>query len=264
MKSRRAIISNLCIAFNKDKSTPEIDLYARKTFQQFAKYLGDFFRFSRINKENLSEYLSFKGLENIDKALSLNRGVIVVTMHLGNWELGGIALAMKGYPVSAVALSHEQRKVNGLFIKQREEKGIKVIPLGLATRKCIQALKNKEILGLVGDRDIYSHGLKVKFFNKETTIPKGPVILSLKMAAPIVMVFCIRQPNDRFVMYLEKPIFIEGKKDYNDNDIEKLSGRIVKIMENYILKYPDQWVLFHRVWPKTSEVRSQKSEVRRK
>ncbi|NOX97639.1 MAG: hypothetical protein GXO98_06250 [Nitrospirae bacterium] len=246
-ESRETIESNLKQVLG-EKEEKEIKRKTRKVFQNFAKYVVDFSRFCRINQKNLEKFITIEGMENLKRAFAARKGVIALTAHLGNWELGGATLAISGYPINAVALDHEETSVNRLFVRQRTKKGVKVIPFGMAASRCYRALHRNEMVALLGDWDIKSQGIETRFLGRLTTLPRGPAVLSLKTGAAILPGFTIRQEDDRFKLFLEKPIFPEstGRKE---EDINKLSAQVNKVMENYIRSYPEQWFLFHKVWP---------------
>ncbi len=246
-RSRRTIEDNLKQVLGKEMER-EIKRKTRKVFQNFAKYVVDFSRFRRINRNNLENFITIEGMENLQRSFVAKKGVIALTAHLGNWELGGVTLAILGYPVNAVALSHEEVPVNRLFVQQRTSKGVKVIPFGMAAKRCYQALRRNEMVALLGDWDIKSQGVKVPFFGKMTTLPRGPAILSLKTGAAILPGFTIRQKDNCFKLFLEKPIFPEST-GHKEEDVERLSNQVNKILESYIRRYPEQWFLFHKVWP---------------
>ncbi|MCM8763698.1 MAG: lysophospholipid acyltransferase family protein, partial [Candidatus Omnitrophica bacterium] len=158
-RERKALRHNLKIIGIKEK---DIDEYSRQVFRNFAKNLVDFFRFGLIDKRFLREKVRIVGLENMDNAFKRGKGILGLTAHLGNWELGGIIMAQKGYPVNAVAWEHNDPRINKIFIYQRQRKGIKVIPLGIALRRCFEALKNNEMVAMLGDRDFSPHGNKTE------------------------------------------------------------------------------------------------------
>ncbi len=253
--NRKAIEDNLKQVLGTG-SEKEITGKARKVFHNFAKYIVDFSRFRRINRSNLGNFITIEGMENLRRAFTAGKGVIALTAHLGNWELGGITLAILGYPMNAVALNHEEVSVNRLFVQQRTSKGVKVIPFGMAAKKCLQALRRNEMVALLGDWDIKSQGIRLPFLGKLTTLPRGPAVLSLKTGAVILPGFTIRQRDDRFKLFLEEPIFPESTGD-KEKDVEKLSNQIREVLERYIRRYPEQWFLFHRVWQEKTGDRKQ-------
>ena len=158
-----------------------------------------------------------------------------------------MVVALSGYPFWVVALPHKEKKVNDFFNYQRESKGIKVIPLGKAARKSIEVLKDNGLLVLAADRDFAGNGAVMQFFGRPAIFPQGPVALSLKTGAVIVPAFMLRNHDETFTLSIEKPIeFLPtGNKE---SDMKELMKLYIKIFEEYIRKYPDQWYMFKRFW----------------
>lgn len=247
-ETRRIVGDNLGQALGEEIDRREIDHKVQKVFRNFTKYVVDFSRFRWISKKNLEKFITVEGIENVEEAFSSGKGVIGLTAHLGNWELGGATLALLGYPVNAVALPHAEAPVNRLFVRQRTRKGVKVISFGSAARRCYQALRQGEMVALLGDWDISSQGIQVPFFEKLTTLPKGPATFAIKTGCYILPGFTIRQEDNRFKLFFEKPFVAENTGD-KESDLKTVSQRVAKVLEKYIRRYSDQWFMFHRMWP---------------
>lgn len=250
---RNAVWENLKVIF-PDKPDKEIRSIRRRMFRNFAKYLVDFFRFAKVDAEYIRKNVKIENIHYFDEALKKGKGVIVITAHLGNWELGGVVISLSGYPFWVVALSHKNKKVNDFFISQRQSKGIQVIPLGSAARQCFQLLKENKMVALVGDRDFTEKGIKVDFFGRKTFLPLGPAYFSMKTQAPIITGFMLRNPDDTFTLTINKPIEtdVKAKSAKTPEDKEEGLLKIIDtykvIMEDYIRRYPDQWYMFRRFW----------------
>lgn len=245
-KDRQVVKENLKAIF-PEKSDREIRRLRIRMFRNFAKYLVDFFRFAKLDVEYIKRNIKVENIHYIDTALSGSKGVIALTAHLGNWELGGVVIALLGYPFWAVALPHKYKKVDKFFNFQRQRKGMKVIPLGKAVRMCLNLLKENKIVGLVGDRDFTEKGQVVNFFGRPTFFPEGPAAFSLKTGAVIVPGFMVRNKDDSFTLKLEKPLGFVPTYDKN-KDLKNLINRYKIIIEDYIRRYPDQWYMFRRFW----------------
>lgn len=245
-RDRLAVINNLKVILGT-KDEKLVTPVAKKVFINFAKYLVDFLRFSVFDKEYVAKFIKIEGRENMDEGFKRGKGVIALTAHIGNWELAGAATALLGYPVNAVALSHKHKKVTELFIKQREKTEVRVIPLGVAVRRCFTALWNNELIGLLGDRDFTGGGIVVEFLGKQVRMPKGPAMFSLKTGAAIIPTFMIRQPDDSYKMFYEKPIEYAPAGN-NEEDIKALTKKIVEVIEHFIRRYPEQWFMFREFW----------------
>jgi lauroyl/myristoyl acyltransferase len=109
-KDRANVTANL-VAIFPDKSLKEIKSIRLVLFRNFAKYLVDFFRFPLLNKENINKIIRVENLNFVDESLSKGNGVITLTAHIGNWELGGITMALLGYSIGVVALPHRHKRV---------------------------------------------------------------------------------------------------------------------------------------------------------
>lgn len=246
-KDRDAVLQNLSILLKKDMD--ECRLLARKVFRNFGLYLVDFFRIGRLNKEIIKKKVELVGIENLEEVLQKGKGIIALTGHIGNWEMGGVVVAIMGYNISAVALNHKYKDINNFFIRQRERRGLKVIQMKSMMRACITALLEKRILALLGDRDFTRSGIILDFFGIPTSIPKGPAILSLKTGSPIVPSFFVRVDRYNYRLIFDKPIEVQNKPGVEESEIIKEATKsLVVVMENYIKEYVEQWLLFRRFW----------------
>lgn len=246
LADRQIARDNLKVIF-PGKSNREIKRIRIKMFRNFAKYLVDFFRFSKLDIDYIKRNIKVEDIHYLDEALSEGKGVIVVTAHLGNWELGGVIIALLGYPFWVVALPHKYKKVNDFFNFQRESKGVKVIPLGKAVRQSLEVLGKNGALALVGDRDFSEKGIVLDFFGRPAIFPQGPAALSLKTGAKIVVGFMLRSEDDTFTLKFEKPLEFTPTGD-KDNDLTGLTAQYRNIFEDYIRRYPDQWYVFRKFW----------------
>ncbi len=245
-KDRQVVLDNLRAVLEIDDALM-LRRLAKDTFINFAKYLVDFFRFSKLDKKYIESNVKMIGKNNLDEALRRGRGVIALSAHIGNYELGGAIVALLGYPLNAVALDHKNKLVNNFFIKQRQTARMNVISMGAALKKCYECLTKGEMLALLGDRDFTNHGIHVKFFGRDSLIPKGPAALSLRTGASIVPTFIIRLPDDTFQFIFEKPIFYSATGD-SDSDVQRIIESCIKVIEEYVKRYPSQWFMFRRFW----------------
>lgn len=245
-KDRKYVKENLRVIF-PEKSNREIRRIRIRMARNFAKYLVDFFRFEKLDVEYIKKNIRIENVTYFDEAISKNKGVVVLSAHLGNWELGAVVVALLGYHFWVVALPHKEKKVNDFFNFQRESKGIKIIPLGKAARKSLDILRDNGLLALAGDRDFTGKGAIIDFFGKPAIFPEGPAALSLKTGASIVPGFMLRNPDDTFTLRIEKPLEFTSTGDKNE-DKKQLMKKYIKIFEQYIRQYPDQWYMFKRFW----------------
>lgn len=199
-----------------------------------------------MNKNAVIEQIvCYKGKENLDAALQRNKGLIVLTAHLGNWELGGIFFGSYGLKTNVLTLRDENPEIDTIRTWYREAYGVKTITVGdspLSTIEMIRALNNNEIIAMLIDR--YHTGLDsmtVNFFHKPTLFPKGPFVLSRLTGAPIIVAFVVKEKN-LYKGIIEGPFMVT-----QENEEYEILKKVVKILEDNIMMYSDQWYNFVRI-----------------
>ncbi len=247
VKDRKALIQNIKMVLKEKGSDKLCEFYAKRVFTNFAKYLVDFFRLSKLDKSYIEKFIDMEGRDYLDEALKKKKGAIIVSSHIGNWELAAAVVSYLGYPLHVIALDHTDKRVNNFFIKQRGSKGVGVISIGIALKKCFKVLKENEFLAILGDRDFSEKGERIKFFERETLIPKGPAVFSLRTGSPIIPTFMLRQKSNRFRLVFEKPISHQPT-DNEENDVKTLINSYISVIERYTRKHPDQWYVFRNIW----------------
>jgi Kdo2-lipid IVA lauroyltransferase/acyltransferase len=247
-RGRECVIGNLTRIHQKSGvvlSGRALRVLARENFLNFAKYLVDFFHFLHLKPERMNRLINFGIVPQVlDDLLAKGKGVIVLSAHLGNWELGAAALAQRGYPFHAVALWQPDPKLNELYQSYRTRRCINPIPFGRAARECIAVLRRNEIVALVGDRDFTAARNTVEFFGRPARLPDGPAKLALATGAPILPTFMVRTADDTFTYVLGEPIWADREHD----TLPDVMRKIAAVLERVISQHSEQWFLFHDLW----------------
>ena len=223
----------------------------KQIFYNFSYYLVDFLSSFNFNKNNIDQYAKSFGENNIKQALEKNKGAIMLTAHIGNWEMGGIYLGLKGYKMNAVALKHKNERINNIFDERRKKHDETIFPLKNASKASLKALKNNELVAVLCDRifDKKEKPIVSELCGNKINIPRGPAYLSIISGAALIPSFSIRSGLKKFEIFFEQPIY---PPEYNRETIEKdviiLSNLYMKKLEEYIIKYPLQWYAFQNVW----------------
>jgi KDO2-lipid IV(A) lauroyltransferase len=242
-KDRDAVIHNLAqITGRKDGLEED----ARKVFLNFSRYLVDFFlMYKTVDRKFVDEKMTIVGREHLDQALSAGKGGIILTAHIGNWEMGAAVLDKLGHPVTAIALPHKNPKVNILFNKQREAHGVCVVPTTSAVRRCIEALRKGRLIAVLGDRDFGSFGVPLEFLGRQTLIPKGAAFFACRTGAPIIPSFLTPDGPGRYKMVFCAPIFPpQGVAKDDEAAMVALMKRYVPVIEAKVKEDPTQWLMF--------------------
>lgn len=240
-KDREAVMYNLEAIVDKK----DLRNFAKNVFVNFSYYLADFFRQPKLDAAFIQKYVKIEGLDNLNNAIARGKGVISLTAHLGNYELGGAVTSLLGYPLHVVALRHKDERTNRLFNAQRQSTGLEVIPTGVAVKKCFSLLKEGKTICFLADRDFSNIGVKAKMFSKEAILPKGPAFFALKTGAYIVPSFFVRENKKFYRLIFDVPFSCseEGLK----SELEIIE-RYIPILERYIKRYPQQWYIFEKYW----------------
>lgn len=251
---REAVKANLRIIGGGSYSEKEISRFAKRCFQNYALKLLDYMAMDRLNHENRKRWVEKEiGEGHLKNALKRGKGVICVTPHLGNWELGGYVLASKGYPINILTLKEESWYLSRYEERLRRKAGIRTIVIdpkekpNLSILEMVGRLRSNEIIAVVMDRNYENQGMEVDFFGQSTPFPEGPVLLALETGASIIPVFVLMKRGMKYWGVIEEPVLIRRELDKKEAVREGLQ-EIAKRFEEKIRRHPDQWFNFFPFW----------------
>jgi len=234
---RKNVLRNLSIVY----PNADIKPMAREVFASFGQYFVEFFSPLKV-RENLFRKMRFEGFDRLLASYKKGKGVISITAHVGNWELGAFATAKRGIRVNGVFFTHPNPELNDIFMQQRKVENLKVIPWKAdATRKCLESLKEGSLLAIAGDIDYTATGIEVELFGHKTKIPRGPLVFSRRTGAPIIPGRYLRAPGGGILSF-EDTIDPEGLSE------EDLARKIAKALEKMIRDAGSQWICFEKIW----------------
>jgi KDO2-lipid IV(A) lauroyltransferase len=245
---RHAVKNNLKIVLKTDHVPRPL---VRAVFRNFGKYLLEFFTMSKLlQPEFIESNVRITNIEYFNEVLQKGKGGILVTAHLGNWEMGGTVLPMLGFPLSVVALAHEDPRVNALFNAQREAFGAMVVQTNVAVRRVVEHLHKNRLVAILADKDFGNRGIVMDFLGHKTMIPKGAAFFSLKTGVPMIPAFFLRADDDHFEIKVYPPIEPPHLQDGKITDQMAIDyiQKYLTIIEDEIRKNPSQWLLFKEFW----------------
>jgi lauroyl/myristoyl acyltransferase len=249
-RMRAATLANMRQVLGPSAPEARVQLMARRSFRNYAKYLSEFTHLPRWTDEDLERLVtSTTGWQNIEIALAEKKGVIFVTPHFGNWDIAGWYYGLR-HPFWAVAEPLEPPELDVLIQGWRRAKHMGVIPLANAARGVLRALHNGESVALVADRPTHAQGdgAPVVFFGERTRVPAGAAHFALRTGAPVVVVGVWRTPSNTYEALALPPLHFSSTGDPKQ-DVANAMQRIIDNVEGIIREHPDQWYMFRRMWP---------------
>lgn len=244
---RQIALKNLHLAYLDDKKDREIKQLAIQIFQNISRILFEIGWSMGLRQEDLPCYFSIKGLPNLQNAHQKKKGVLLLTGHIGNWELLTILSAMIKFQVNILYRPLDIKPIDAWLNKYRSRHGSTMIPNARSMRKILRILKNGGIVGLLMDQNVdWYEGVFVDFFGKRACTNSGMALLALKTEAVVVPVFMARQGSG-FVAEFGKalPLVKTGDKR---KDVETNTQNYNYVLESIIRRYPEQWFWVHQRW----------------
>ncbi|MFH1613021.1 MAG: lysophospholipid acyltransferase family protein [bacterium] len=239
--------NNLKFIYGSTLTQKEIIKMAKKVYENFCIAAVYFLREKKINKKNLDEFIEFQGLENLDKALSQKKGVIVISGHFGNWEVMVRGLCLKGYPIYALYRPQNNYFVDKCINNIRTSGGIKLIPRNKSIRKVFSCIKNNQIFYTMMDQNVIKNGIFVDFMGHRASTAIGTTMFALKTQACVLPIFSYRLNYKKYKIIIGEEILLE-KTGIKEKDIEKTTTQFTKSIEEFIKKSPTEWLWLHPRW----------------
>jgi KDO2-lipid IV(A) lauroyltransferase len=234
----------------------KIKVLTQKTFQNYGQYLLDYMVMHRLRPSNKEKWVVEEvGGNYMIEALRGGKGVICITPHLGNWEIGGLLFSFKGGNLNVLTLDERDLNTKSFREEMRRSRGIKNLYIDpkddspMAILDVVKALRRNEIVALLGDRVESQKTMDFDFFGKKTPFPIGVAMLAMATGAPVLPVFVVMERNRKYRGIIEAPIHFESpSREDREEIIRKGMERLLKKFEGYIEKYPDQWYNFYSYW----------------
>lgn len=241
---RRAALVNLRLIYGGRLAEAEIRGIAARVFVNLGKFAYDVVSLDRLGPDALKRSVRALGLERLDGALAKGRGVIVLTGHVGNWELLATYLCRSGYPLSVLAARLKDSRLDDLVAGLRRRGGTAVLERSRGLKEAIGCLRRGEILGVLIDQDTAVSSVVVDFLGLPAKTAVGPVRLSAMTGAAIVPMAMMMTADGCYSLEIGNEVEIGGTGDSLKEDVERCS----KAVEGFILAEPSQWVWMHRRW----------------
>lgn len=249
-KHRDITWRNLRFVFRGEKTPRESLVITQRMFENFGRNLFEAIALKKISKKYIEKYVEIEGRHFIDEALAKKKGLIFVTLHLGNWEVSNAACGLLYQPYNVIVKPQKHSRLNGLLDNYRKSFGVKTITLD-SLRDTVRALENNEIVSIVCDHDAGKGDVLVNFFGRPASMPQGAVRLAGKFKTPILFAYIIRAGGPY------QKIVVEPFANFSDceNDVALMDNLLAinKKFESYIRKYPEEYLWPYKKWKHSKE-----------
>jgi len=248
-KQKKIAFDSLKIAFGQEKDRKELDRIVRECFDYIAKSAVELM-FLMYNPHLLKKRVDISGRENLEKALSRKKGVILVSAHFGNFPLLLGRLAVEEYKIAGIMRPMRDQRVEKIFLEKRNKYGVKTIysqPRDACVNNTIHSLRNNELVFIPIDQNFGTAGVFVNFFGKKAATATGPVIFAQRTGAALIPCFILRQKDDQHRIIFEPALDLEEGRNSEETVLINIQ-KLTDIIESYIRKYPAEWGWIHRRW----------------
>lgn len=246
---RRAVLGNLRHVV-PDVSPAQRGRLARRIIINQQKNYYDLMRVPHLSAADISALVDVQGIEHFEAAVARGKGAILVSPHVGNYNLATQLAVARGIKAHIIAERLQPPKAHDLINGLRERLGLHLIPLddpNLA-RAIFKLLRAGEVLGLAMDREMTGNGVAVELCGRPAVLPAGPVTLALRLGVPLLPVRVERLSNLRTVVQVYPPLALERTGDMK-RDIAAGTQQLALLLETVVRRTPDQWVVLQPIWP---------------
>mgnify|MGYP001055933779 FL=1 len=249
---REAILANHAALLGLPPWRREVEESARGMLGHHSRSWIDLLRFSASPPTNLDEIVPVRvGTEHLLAAREAGRGAILLTAHVGNFEIGGFFLGAIGLKVAVVYLQDPSPVVERDRKAARDRLGIRSLPMTseFSAVKILRSLEEGYFVAIQGDRDYSGTGRKLPFLGRDVSFPVGPFRIAAAAGVPLLPVFVLREKDGTYRTAVEAPIRVEAASRGERDEAERAAmTAFVSILGRTVRAYGEQWYMFSRFW----------------
>lgn len=246
-RHRNVTLENLRFAFGREMSREHIEILAKQIFKNIASIPFEVAWSCKFDREGFLSHFTIKGIEHVESAHAKGRGVIVVTCHMGNFEMLIPAIEETGFKGYAIYRKMDFDPLERLIRNIRQRFSVTMIPMRGASKKIDEILSQGGVVGTLLDQNVdWYKGVFVDFFGRPACTNNGLASLAMRSKAPVVPMYTVRR-NRKYVIEFLPEIPLEDTGD-KIRDIEANTQNYTSAVESVVRKYPDQYFWVHNRW----------------
>lgn len=265
VRYRRAEVMQTIQRCLPEKNPDEVKAIADGMYRHLGRFVVESAGAESLDRRFVQDNVEIIGVDIARNLLKDGRGIIALTAHIGNFDLLGIICCLTGIPLTSISKTLHPKSLDDYWIRTRERFGFKIIPTRHSFRSAVTSLKENQILAFLLDQNMKrNRGIFVDFFGRKACTSPGLAQLSAYCGSPVVPIFITR--TARGGHRVEVMPAIAPPRDQATETLCQATQLYTRIIEDYIRRYPDQWIWLHRRWRtrplEESEVRDQRSASR--
>ncbi len=248
LRIRRGVVeANLRQAF-PDRDPAWIGRTAGSSYVHLGREGVAILRLGKLGPREVWERTEVEGIEHLREPLSHGRGVVLLTGHLGNWEIGGAAMAVREIPIDVVAKRQNNPLFDARMNRTREALGMRVIDRDGGTKHILRSLGEGRVVALVADQNVRHAGVFVDFFGRPASTARGPALLAMRTGAAVVFASAIRLPGSRARYRIRCVPLAPPTGSDPEAGTRDLLRRYLAALEDDIRSAPEQYLWAHKRW----------------
>ncbi len=259
-KHRNAALSNIHLVFGDSLDGAGVEAMARGVLRNVTTLFVEALRLADMSRDELAEICTISGEDYLQEALSLNRGVVLFSGHLGNWEVGAVRLIHAGYPLQSLSRPPRSPRLAHKFQEIRAKQNFPVIPVSSGMRGILRALESNCIVPIMPDRFAKGHGVTVPFFGRDTHIWQTPALVASRTGCPVIPCHSIRQDDGSFVVKFS-PMIEFCSSDDRRADLLSNTARCMAVLEREVRETPEQYAWHYKLWRDLENLTSAEGQV---
>ena len=248
LRIRRADVDrHLALAF-PDRDRRWRRRVARGSYAHLGREAVAILRLANMGAKDVVARTTIENFEILEAALTEGKGAVLVTGHLGNWEVAGALLAARGLPLVAITKGMANRRFGEDLQRTRTRLGIRVVDMAAAPREVLRSLRAGQVVAMLADQNAREHGVFVPFFGVPASAFRGPALFALRAGAPMFVGYCLREPGwpPRYRLHMTRVDFVPS------GDMEADEARLTEIhtaaLEEGVRMAPEQYFWHHKRW----------------
>lgn len=244
---RREVDRHLALAF-PDATPAWRHRVARASYAHLGREAVMLFRIADWPPARLLERVTFEGIDDLVAAAGPESGVLLLTGHIGSWELAGAAIAARGLALDAIVKGMSNRRFQEELFRTRERLGLRIIEAPRAPREVLRGLRAGRIVAILGDQNAAEGGVFIPFFGAEAATARGPALFALRTGAPVFVGVALRRPGWAQRYHISVRRLDVAPSGHLEDDVHALLAAYAEALETAVRSAPEQYFWQHKRW----------------